>query len=87
MGCFLGVKCLKERSLCLVIIIIGGIEMKLSEMKENSHGTVSSMGTDERFLKRITSIGLTEGARFQVVKDDPQGDRLCGFFSYTQGHV
>ena len=44
--------------------------MKLSEMKANRHGTVWSLGNDERFMNRITSIGLTEGVRFQVVKND-----------------
>ncbi|MCR4851298.1 MAG: ferrous iron transport protein A [Lachnospiraceae bacterium] len=44
--------------------------MKLSEMKSNRHGTVRSLGNDERFMNRITSIGLTEGVRFQVVKND-----------------
>ena len=44
--------------------------MKLSEMKADRKGTVSSLGGDGRFLKRITSAGLTEGARFLVVKND-----------------
>ena len=44
--------------------------MKLSEMKADRTGTVKSLGKDERFLKRITSVGLTEGARFLVVKND-----------------
>ena len=44
--------------------------MKLSEMKADRSGTVKSLGRDERFLKRITSVGLTEGARFKVVKND-----------------
>ena len=44
--------------------------MKLSEMRAGTSGTVRSLGTDERFLSRITSIGLTEQAIFQVVKND-----------------
>ncbi len=44
--------------------------MKLSEMRASTHGTVKSLWRDERFLSRITSIGLTEGADFQVVKND-----------------
>ena len=44
--------------------------MKLSEMKTDKHGMVNSLARDERFLNRITSIGLTEGARFQVVRND-----------------
>lgn len=44
--------------------------MKLSEMKAGTNGTVKSLGTDTRFLKRIMSVGLTENAPFQVVKND-----------------
>ncbi len=44
--------------------------MKLSEMKADRTGTVKSLGKDERFIKRITSAGVTEGARFLVVKND-----------------
>ena len=44
--------------------------MKLSEMRASAQGTVKNLGTDERFLNRITSIGLTEGAPFLVVKND-----------------
>jgi ferrous iron transport protein A len=44
--------------------------MKLSDLHENTHGTVKALGKDERFLSRITSIGLTEGATFQVIKND-----------------
>ena len=39
-------------------------------MRADRTGTVKSLGKDERFLKRITSVGLTEGARFLVVKND-----------------
>lgn len=44
--------------------------MKLSEVRAGAHGLVSSLGHDERFLNRIISIGLTEGAKFQVVRND-----------------
>lgn len=44
--------------------------MKLIEMKRDTFGKVESLKNDERFLKRITSIGLTEGTSFQVVKND-----------------
>lgn len=44
--------------------------MKLSEMKTDTRGTVRSLERDERFLSRITSIGITEGAPFRVVKND-----------------
>lgn len=44
--------------------------MKLSEMEASTHGRVRNLGKDARFLNRITSIGLTEGATFQVVRND-----------------
>ena len=44
--------------------------MKLSEMRANMRGKVKDLGKDDRFLKRITSVGLTEGAEFQVIKND-----------------
>ncbi len=44
--------------------------MKLSEMKQGTRGKVTSLDKDKRFLSRITSIGLTEDATFQVVKND-----------------
>lgn len=44
--------------------------MKLSEMRASTGGKVKDLGKDERFLSRITSIGLTEGAEFQVIRND-----------------
>ena len=44
--------------------------MKLSEMRVSTRGKVKDLGKDDRFLSRITSIGLTEGAEFQVIKND-----------------
>ena len=44
--------------------------MKLSEMHAGTHGVVKRLGRDDRFLNRVTSIGLTEGAEFQVIKND-----------------
>lgn len=44
--------------------------MKLSEMRAETCGEVKGLKGDKRFLSRITSIGLNEGASFQVVKND-----------------
>jgi ferrous iron transport protein A len=44
--------------------------MKLSEMHASTHGVVKRLGRDDRSLNRVTSIGLTEGAEFQVIKND-----------------
>ena len=44
--------------------------MKLSEMRADTQGEVKSLKGDARFLSRITSIGLNEGAQLQVVKND-----------------
>jgi len=44
--------------------------MKLTEMKNDTFGKVESLKNDNQFLKRITSIGLTEGTNFQVVKNE-----------------
>jgi len=44
--------------------------MKLSDLKADSTGIIKSIGTDERFVNRITSVGLIEGTFFQVVRND-----------------
>ncbi len=44
--------------------------MKLSRMQASTRGVVKDLGGDDRFLSRITSIGLTEGAELQVIKND-----------------
>lgn len=44
--------------------------MKLNELSAETHGIVKKLNGDEHFLKRITSIGMTEKASFEVVKND-----------------
>ena len=42
--------------------------MRLSDVDQMV--TVSALGTDTHFLSRVTSVGLTEGTRVQVVRND-----------------
>lgn len=44
--------------------------MRLSDVKVDQMATVSALGTDTHFLSRVTSVGLTEGTRVQVVRND-----------------
>ncbi len=44
--------------------------MKLTDLSAETHGIVKKLNGDEHFLKRITSIGMTEKASFEVVKND-----------------
>ena len=44
--------------------------MKLNELKAETPAVVTSLGSDPRFIGRITSIGMSEGAEFEVVKND-----------------
>ena len=46
------------------------VNMKLNELKENQNAVVTKLDGDNRFISRITSIGLTPGCRLQVVKND-----------------
>ena len=44
--------------------------MKLSEVKAESQVKVLSLTKDTHFLNRILSVGVTEGAELQVVRND-----------------
>ncbi|MBR3033420.1 MAG: ferrous iron transport protein A [Clostridiales bacterium] len=44
--------------------------MKLNELKEGTMASVLSLDADMHLLSRVTSIGVTEGTRIQVVKND-----------------
>ncbi|MBR0131778.1 MAG: ferrous iron transport protein A [Lachnospiraceae bacterium] len=44
--------------------------MKLSDFKPDLQGRVKSIAGDVHFAKRITSIGITEGSHFQMVRND-----------------
>lgn len=44
--------------------------MRLTEMKPDQNGTVRGIGGDAHFLNRITAIGITEGTKFQTVRND-----------------
>lgn len=44
--------------------------MKLSEVKVDQMATIRALGSDTHFLSRVTSVGMTEGTRVQVVRND-----------------
>ena len=44
--------------------------MKLTETKADTQGQITAVCGDDHFMKRITSIGITEGTHFQTVKND-----------------
>ncbi|MCR4715704.1 MAG: ferrous iron transport protein A [Lachnospiraceae bacterium] len=44
--------------------------MRLAELNENKEAVVSALSGDNRFISRITSIGLTPGCKLSVVKND-----------------
>ncbi len=44
--------------------------MKLSEVKVDQMATIRTLGSDTHFLSRVTSVGMTEGTRVQVVRND-----------------
>ena len=44
--------------------------MKLTESKTDMQGKIISVSGDEHLMNRITSIGITEGTRFQTVRND-----------------
>lgn len=44
--------------------------MSLNDLKENSNAIVEKLDGDERFVSRITSIGLTPGCNIRVIRND-----------------
>ena len=44
--------------------------MSLSELGKDSQAVVEKLTGDERFMSRITSIGLTPGCSFRVIRND-----------------
>ena len=44
--------------------------MKLTETTADMQGRIRSLGGDDHFMNRITSIGMTEGTAFQTVRND-----------------
>ena len=43
--------------------------MKLSEMETGRKGTIASVSGTDRFVSRVTAIGLTEGCRIEIVQN------------------
>ncbi len=50
--------------------------MTLKETPRDHHGTVTRIGGDTHFIRRVTSIGITEGTAFQT-KLGLQGKAIC----------
>ena len=46
--------------------------MKLTQTQTDFRGKVSRIGGDTHFIRRVTSIGITEGTAFQTVRNDPK---------------
>ncbi len=44
--------------------------MKLSELKADTSAKLKTLGNDRHFVNRITSIGMSEGVDFEVIKND-----------------
>ena len=44
--------------------------MKLYEAKPGYTGTITFIDGDTRFLSRITSMGLTEGCKIEIMKNE-----------------
>ena len=43
---------------------------KLSELGKDSEGVITTVSGDQRFISRITSIGLTPGCNVTVIKNE-----------------
>ena len=44
--------------------------MKLTKTTAQMQGRIKTVGGDEHFMNRITSIGITEGTSFQTIRND-----------------
>ena len=44
--------------------------MSLSELEKNKQAIVEKLSGDDRFMSRITSIGLTSGCSIRVIRND-----------------
>lgn len=44
--------------------------MKLTELKKDDRGIITRINGDNRFVSRITSIGLTPGCKVTVIKNE-----------------
>lgn len=44
--------------------------MKLTDLKKDGRGILTRINGDNRFVSRITSIGLTPGCKVTVIKNE-----------------
>ncbi|WP_242839500.1 FeoA family protein [Butyrivibrio sp. NC2002] len=54
--------------------------MSLSELEKDSNAVVEKLSGDERFMSRITSIGLTPGCSIRVIRNDKNRPMLSAIF-------
>lgn len=50
--------------------------MKLTELEKEDSGIITRINGDNRFVSRITSIGLTPGCKVTVVKNEKRRPML-----------
>ena len=54
--------------------------MCLSELGRDSEAIVKNLSGDQRFISRITSIGLTPGCSLRVIRNDKNRPMLSAIF-------
>ncbi len=54
--------------------------LNLQEMNEGATGRICMVGGTEQFQRRVTSVGLTPGCRFEIV----QNQKKCPILLYAR---
>ena len=61
--------------------------MSLSEIKADKEAIVSEIKGDQRFISRITSIGITPGCKLLVMRNDKNRPMLVYSGLYTDDGI